>query len=189
MALPASCPRIGGEQRVTAGLVRWATDACGPLASDLSLLSPSRSRVEIKEDRVLEGVLIAESLRAGAELAGVPLHVTKIARVEVNNAAAEQPQQWTLLDFGAEEADAERLAERLAACLAQTGAGTSTTTLRQMRSWSSPTGSSATHASKPKAVGRRRTTRAPSGSPKRSWTGRTEPQPAASMFFVTTSRV
>jgi hypothetical protein len=35
-----------------------------------------------EEDRVLEGVLIAESLRAGAELAGVPLRVTKIARVE-----------------------------------------------------------------------------------------------------------
>ncbi|WBO69036.1 hypothetical protein [Streptomyces camelliae] len=70
---------------------------------------------------MLEGVLIAESLRLGTELAGVPLHITKIARVEVNNAAAEQPQQWTLLDFAAEEADAERLAEQLAACLAPTG--------------------------------------------------------------------
>jgi hypothetical protein len=70
---------------------------------------------------VLEGVLIAESLRVGAELAGVPLRVTKIARVEVEGAAAGQPRQWTLLDFAAEEADAERLAERLAACLAPTG--------------------------------------------------------------------
>ncbi|MDH6220336.1 hypothetical protein [Streptomyces pseudovenezuelae] len=70
---------------------------------------------------MLEGVLIAESLRVGAELAGVPLHVTKMARVEVGNAAAEQPQQWTLLDFAAEEADAARLAEQLAACLAPTG--------------------------------------------------------------------
>jgi hypothetical protein len=74
-----------------------------------------------EEDRVLEGVLIAESLRAGAELAGVPLRVTKIARVEVSSASAEQPQQWTLLDFGAEKTDAERLAEQLAACLAPTG--------------------------------------------------------------------
>jgi hypothetical protein len=70
---------------------------------------------------VLEGVLIGESLRVGAELAGVPLHITKIVRVEVNGAAAEQPQQWTLLDFAAAEADAERLAEQLAACLAPTG--------------------------------------------------------------------
>jgi hypothetical protein len=70
---------------------------------------------------VLEGVLIAESLRLGTELAGVQLHITKLARMEVNNAAAEQPQQWTLLDFAAEETDAERLAGQLAACLAPTG--------------------------------------------------------------------
>ncbi|WP_020139582.1 hypothetical protein [Streptomyces sp. 351MFTsu5.1] len=70
---------------------------------------------------MLEGVLIAESLQLGTELAGARLHITKIARVEVNNAAVEQPQQWTLLDFTAEEADAERLAEQLAACLAPTG--------------------------------------------------------------------
>ncbi|MFD7919687.1 hypothetical protein ACFV3R_10720 [Streptomyces sp. NPDC059740] len=70
---------------------------------------------------MLEGVLIAESLRLGAELVGVPLHITKIARVEVHNAVAEQPQQWTLLDFAAEETDAEPLAGQLAACLAPTG--------------------------------------------------------------------
>ncbi|MFD4503572.1 hypothetical protein [Streptomyces sp. NPDC058457] len=70
---------------------------------------------------MLEGVLIAESLRLGTELGGVPLHITKIARVEVNGTAAEQPQRWTLLDFAAEEADAERLAEQLAACIAPTG--------------------------------------------------------------------
>lgn len=70
---------------------------------------------------MLEGVLIAESLRVGAELGGVPLHVTKIARVEVSSAAAEQPQQWTLLDFAAEEAEAAALAEQLAACLAPAG--------------------------------------------------------------------
>ncbi|MBR8642033.1 hypothetical protein KEF29_28705 [Streptomyces tuirus] len=70
---------------------------------------------------MLEGVLIAESLRVGAELADVPLRVTKIARMEVESAAAGQPGQWTLLDFAAEEADAERLAERLADCLAPTG--------------------------------------------------------------------
>ncbi|MEU0110712.1 MULTISPECIES: hypothetical protein [unclassified Streptomyces] len=70
---------------------------------------------------MLEGVLIAESLRLGAELAGVPLRVTRITRVEVEDAAAGQPRQWTLLDFAAEEADAGTLAERLAACLSPTG--------------------------------------------------------------------
>jgi hypothetical protein len=70
---------------------------------------------------VLEGVLIAESLRIGTELAGVPLHITKIVRLEVDNTAPDQPQRWTLLEFAAEEADAERLAEQLAACLEPTG--------------------------------------------------------------------
>ncbi|MFF9808552.1 hypothetical protein ACF1G5_26145 [Streptomyces coeruleorubidus] len=70
---------------------------------------------------MLEGVLIAESLRVGAESAGVPLRVTKIARVEVEGAAAGQPQRWTILDFTGEEADAEPLAEQLAACLSPTG--------------------------------------------------------------------
>jgi hypothetical protein len=74
-----------------------------------------------KEDVVLEGVMVAESLRAGSELAGIPLHVTKSARVDVGNRAAEQPQHWTLLYFAAEEAKAERLAKQMAACLAPTG--------------------------------------------------------------------
>ena len=70
---------------------------------------------------MLEGVLIAESLRVGAELGGVSLQVTKVSRVEVSNAAAYQPRQWTLLDFAAKESEAERLADQLAACLAPTG--------------------------------------------------------------------
>ena len=32
---------------------------------------------------MLEGVFVAESLRMGAELTGVPLQVTKFARIEV----------------------------------------------------------------------------------------------------------
>ncbi|WP_328891054.1 hypothetical protein [Streptomyces sp. NBC_00316] len=70
---------------------------------------------------MLEGVLIAESLRVGAELSGIPLQVIKIARIEVANAAPEQPRQWTLMDFTADERDAENLADQLAACLAPTG--------------------------------------------------------------------
>ncbi|MEU3741925.1 hypothetical protein AB0E78_33305 [Streptomyces sp. NPDC032198] len=76
---------------------------------------------------MLEGVLIAESLRVGAELSGIPLQVTKIARIEVATTAADQPRQWTLLDFTAPEAEAEaeaeaeRLAQHMATCLAPTG--------------------------------------------------------------------
>jgi len=70
---------------------------------------------------VLDGVLVAESLRTGAVLAGVPPRVTKIARIEVPRAAPGQPRQWTLIDFAADEHDAERLADLLAAALAPTG--------------------------------------------------------------------
>lgn len=70
---------------------------------------------------MLEGVLIAESLRVGAELSGIPLQVIKIARIEVANAAPEQPRQWTRMDFAADERDAECLADQLAACLAPNG--------------------------------------------------------------------
>jgi hypothetical protein len=94
-----------------------------PRAAPTATVSGRRycHRVEIKENRVLDGVLIAESLRVGTEPAGVPLRVTKIARVEVEGAAAGQPQRWTLLDFTGEEADAEPLAERPAACLDPAG--------------------------------------------------------------------
>ncbi|WP_335980743.1 hypothetical protein [Streptomyces sp. CA2R106] len=70
---------------------------------------------------MLDGVLIAESLRVGSVLDEVPLHLTRIRRIEVPGAAPAQPRHWTLLDFQAEEADAERLAAALSRCLAPTG--------------------------------------------------------------------
>lgn len=70
---------------------------------------------------LLSGVLIGESLRVGAALEGVPLQVTTVRRIEVSGAAEGQPAQWTLLDFRAAEAEAERLAAALADCLAPDG--------------------------------------------------------------------
>ncbi|MFF3359158.1 hypothetical protein ACFYWN_42745 [Streptomyces sp. NPDC002917] len=70
---------------------------------------------------ILKGVLIAESLRAGGELSGIPLIVVKLSRIEAGSATAGQPGQWTLLDFEAAETDAEELADALAGCLASTG--------------------------------------------------------------------
>lgn len=70
---------------------------------------------------MLEGVLIGESLRVGARLAGVPLRVARVSRIEVPDPGAGQPALWTLLDFTADEADAEPLAEQLAAALAPVG--------------------------------------------------------------------
>ncbi|MGA5508283.1 hypothetical protein [Streptomyces umbrinus] len=70
---------------------------------------------------MLEGVLIAESLRAGAQLTGIPLRITKLTRVEMTDPGQHQPRIWTLLDFAADELDAERLADQLASCLSSTG--------------------------------------------------------------------
>jgi hypothetical protein len=70
---------------------------------------------------MLQGVLIAESLRVGAQLTGIPLQVTKLTRVEMTNRGDDQPQHWTLLEFSAEESAAERLADQLASCLVSSG--------------------------------------------------------------------
>ncbi|MGW1024537.1 hypothetical protein ACWD4J_12645 [Streptomyces sp. NPDC002577] len=70
---------------------------------------------------MLSGVLIGESLRVGSELNRVPLQVTTVRRIEVGSAGAGQPGRWTLLDFQAPEAEAERLADAVAECLEPTG--------------------------------------------------------------------
>ncbi|MFD5125717.1 hypothetical protein [Streptomyces sp. NPDC058385] len=66
---------------------------------------------------MLEGVLIAESLRVGSQLAGIRLQVTNLKRIEVTSAADDQPRLWTLLDFTADESEAPQLADQLASCL------------------------------------------------------------------------
>ncbi|MEU5539710.1 hypothetical protein [Streptomyces sp. NPDC020362] len=55
--------------------------------------------------------------RAEEEVRGHPAG----GRLPQDSTAAEQPRRWTLLDLAAGEADAERLAEQLAACLAPAG--------------------------------------------------------------------
>ncbi|WP_328935376.1 MULTISPECIES: hypothetical protein [unclassified Streptomyces] len=70
---------------------------------------------------MLQGVLIAESLRVGAQLTGIPLQITKLTRVEMTNRGDGQPRYWTLLEFSAEESAAQRLADQLASCLASSG--------------------------------------------------------------------
>ena len=70
---------------------------------------------------MVEGVLIAESLRVGAALTGVPLQVVRIWREEAPGATAEQPRQWTRLEFEAADGDAMPLAAALAGCLAHSG--------------------------------------------------------------------
>ncbi|HTJ72507.1 MAG TPA: hypothetical protein VL551_33515 [Actinospica sp.] len=71
---------------------------------------------------MLTGVVIAESLRVGAQLHSEAFNITRITRVPVARAADGQPPVWTLLEFEADEAQAEALAGHLAAALDATGA-------------------------------------------------------------------
>lgn len=58
---------------------------------------------------------MAESLRLGAVIEGVPLVVRKVERLGVG--VGEQPPHWTLLWFEADEGDGERLAGLLSDAL------------------------------------------------------------------------
>src|SRR5262245_13259183 len=68
---------------------------------------------------MIEGTLIAESVRVGAELDGVRLVARKISRAALGDASAGQPQLWTLIEFEADEQDAGILADALAKVLEQ----------------------------------------------------------------------
>ena len=63
------------------------------------------------------GVLIAESLRAGARLEGATLTVSRITREHAGDARAGQPRTWTFIEFVAAAGDAERLANTLSRAL------------------------------------------------------------------------
>jgi hypothetical protein len=66
---------------------------------------------------MIEGTLVAESLRPGTELGGMRLAVMKLSRVAAGDVSAGQPEVWTLIEFEAGEAAAERLAALLAEAL------------------------------------------------------------------------
>jgi hypothetical protein len=68
---------------------------------------------------MIAGTLIAESIRAGAELDGVRLVVRKIRRAAAGDASAGQPELWTFIEFEAEEQGAGILALALAKALDQ----------------------------------------------------------------------
>ena len=69
----------------------------------------------------LTGGLIAESLRVGAVLEGVPLTVVRISRADVGDVDAGQALTWTFLEFEAADEDAERLATGLERTLERVG--------------------------------------------------------------------
>jgi hypothetical protein len=47
----------------------------------------------------ISGTLIAESLKTGVSLEGVPLMIDKIVRAEVGDVEAGQPLTWTFIEF------------------------------------------------------------------------------------------
>jgi len=69
----------------------------------------------------LAGGLVAESLRVGFAIDGVDLRVTRISRAEWGDVGAGQPSVWTLIDFTADDGDADELARALAAALDPVG--------------------------------------------------------------------
>ena len=71
---------------------------------------------------MLTGVVIAESLHTDAQLDGKVINIARVTRVAVEDAGNGQPPVWTLLEFEADEAHTESLAEQLAAALDATGA-------------------------------------------------------------------
>jgi hypothetical protein len=67
---------------------------------------------------MVNGPIILESLRVGAELVVPDLRVVRVGRHDAaGSASAEQPAVWTLLDVEAPDERAGQLAESLAAAL------------------------------------------------------------------------
>jgi hypothetical protein len=69
----------------------------------------------------LAGALIAESLRVGSVLEGIPLIVTRISRADLGDVDAFQPGTWTVVEFEAADEDADRLAKALERVLERVG--------------------------------------------------------------------
>ena len=64
------------------------------------------------------GVLLAESLRTGAVLEGVPFLVQRVRRFDAGDPSAGQPRTWTFIEFVVADASAGLFADRAAAALA-----------------------------------------------------------------------
>src|SRR5579859_7492280 len=74
-----------------------------------------------EESGMIEGTLITESLRVGTVLADLRLAVRRISRYRAGGTTPDQPEIWTTLDFEADEARAEELAQIFADALDKPG--------------------------------------------------------------------
>ncbi len=70
---------------------------------------------------MLEGTLIAESLRPGTTLDGVTLTVRRIVRHTPGGITGYQPRIWTDIEFEIADSDGDALASALAAALDERG--------------------------------------------------------------------
>ncbi len=70
---------------------------------------------------MVSGYVIAESMRVGSRLSGIPLELTKIERYAVASATAGQPSVWTMIEFEFAESDAERMIAALSEALEERG--------------------------------------------------------------------
>jgi hypothetical protein len=66
---------------------------------------------------MIEGALIAESIRVGTSLENVTLTIRKISRLRPTDTTPEEPDVWTVLEFRADESDADELARTFASIL------------------------------------------------------------------------
>jgi len=63
------------------------------------------------------GYVLAESMRPGTRLEGLPLTLRAIERSVATTATADQPSVWTALEFDFPDEEAARIADALAAVL------------------------------------------------------------------------
>lgn len=70
---------------------------------------------------MIEGTLIAESLRVGTTLENLKLTICKISRFQAKGTTPDQSDIWTVLDFEADEAEAGTLAHAFGDALDQPG--------------------------------------------------------------------
>jgi len=70
---------------------------------------------------MIEGTLLAESLRVGTNPENLTLTVRKISRYRAQGTTPDQPDIWTVLDFEADEAGPRELAEAFPGVFDQPG--------------------------------------------------------------------
>jgi hypothetical protein len=70
---------------------------------------------------MVSGYVLAESMRPGARLEGLPLTLTKVERSAVASATPDQPAVWTTVEFTFPEEAVERVATALAEAIDEHG--------------------------------------------------------------------